>query len=209
MQGVAAGGGIEGREAGARLHRVGHQTLAVVDDLGDKARARERRSDRGFVAVLMGIGQVGGEFCVHHRRARGERVFEADHRGRLLVLDLDQLGRILRGGLGVGDDERDGLAHIGHAVLRQHRIVRLLHAFAVLVLQGDAADDRLEAGAFGIGMGQHGAHAGHGQRGRGVDADDAGGGVRRAQHRGVELPWKVPVAGIAALPGDQAQVFST
>ena len=56
---------------------------------------------------------------MHQRRAGGERFGSVDHGRQLAVFDGDQLGRVLRGGGGLGDDERDRVAGETHAPVRE------------------------------------------------------------------------------------------
>ena len=84
--------------------------------------AGKRRVDRRLVADLVKEGFVAGVVVPHRRRAGGERRRGGDHRGQRLVVDLDQLGRVLGLVQRVGDDEGDRVADIAHALLRKQRL---------------------------------------------------------------------------------------
>ena len=209
MQRVAVARRIVGRHAGARLHRIADEALAVDAKFGDVARARERRIDRRRVAMLVDIGKIAFDILVHAGRARRDGVGVARDRRRLLVIDDDQLGRILSRGGRIGHHKGYRLADISDAVFGKHRVEGLFHRLAVAVLGGDAADDGLVAGALRVGVGQDRLNARCCKRGGKVEAADGGSGVRRAQHRRVQLLGPVPVGGITPLALDQAQVFSS
>ncbi len=82
-------------------------------------RALERGARAGLVAGFVVEHRVAGHRVVHQRRAGGERFRGIHHRRQLPIFDGDQLGRVLRGGSGFGDDERDRVAGETHAPLRQ------------------------------------------------------------------------------------------
>jgi hypothetical protein len=68
---------------------------------------------------LEGEGLVAGVVGPHFRRIGRERGLGGDRGGERLVIDRDQLGRVLRLVRGFGDDEGDGVADIADAILRQ------------------------------------------------------------------------------------------
>jgi hypothetical protein len=80
--------------------------------------------------------------CSAPRRAPGRRrgrLRGVDDRRQLLVVDLDQLGRVLRLQIGLGDDERDLVADVAHLLPGEHRMRRLVHRLAVLAVDQPAA----------------------------------------------------------------------
>src|SRR6185369_3322437 len=66
---------------------------------------------------------------------------------------------------------------------------------------------RLQAVARGVLAGEHGDHARRRQGPGGIDAQDAGMGMRRAHHAGVRLAREVEIVGVAARPLQQAGVL--
>jgi hypothetical protein len=70
-----------------------------------------------------------------------------------------------------------------------------------------AADQPADLVGGEIVAGQHGQHAGLGQRRRRVDSLDRGVRVRRAHEIGVGLSRDIDVVGVAALAGDIANIF--
>ena len=101
--------------------------------------------------------------------------------GQRLVLDRDQLGRVLRLVQGLGDDEGDRIADIAHPLLRQQRLRADKGRRAVLLAARDQRPQRAEAAPLELGAGQHREHPGRGARLLGVDRDDPGMRMRRAQ----------------------------
>ena len=85
----------------------------------------------GLVAQWEHVGDVVGAL-VPDRRAAGERRFgSVRDGGQRLVVDCDELGRVLGLMEGLRDDERDGIAHIAHAVYAQRWPLRSKHRRAV------------------------------------------------------------------------------
>ena len=91
----------------------------------------------------------------------------------------DQLRRVLRGGLAVGDDERDRLAREDDLVRGQR-----------LRLSSGSADDAEVRG------GQDGPHSAYLERRAGVDRDDAGVGVGTQHRSRVQQPAVRGIGGI-------------
>ena len=138
------------------------------------------------------------------RAAGGElrrRVFGAKDGGKLLDLDLHQIGGILREIRIRGEDDRHRLADIAHAILRQHGLTIGLQS-----LDAREADiDRRKIGdVFG---GPHRAHAGHRARLRGIDGNDPPVRVGGTDHAHVQLPRKSHVRRKAAAPGHQRPIL--
>jgi len=88
------------------------------------------------------------------------------------VIDLDQLGRIAGLSLAPGDDERDGIANMAHAVAGERGPVRRHHAGAARYR--DRNGHRADAGRVESGGGQHREYPRCRLGGRSVDAADVG-----------------------------------
>src|ERR1700739_4650787 len=71
---------------------------------------------------------------------------------------------------------------------------------------GEMRNDFQPVGA-GILPGENGDHAGHGARGRGVDGTDRGMGMRRSQHRAIDLAGKIEIVAVATSSGQDAQIL--
>ena len=173
MQQIAPGVGIERRDTRTRLHRIGHQTLAVSAHLGDIARLGKRGRSGGLITMLVGERQIAGDTGMHQRRARCHRVGPGHHGGRRFVFNLDQIGCVLRQGSRLSHHERHRLADVTHTLMREHRKVRLLHHLAVFVFGGNAADHALVTGALNISVSEHRLDTRQRQRRRGIDAHNA------------------------------------
>ncbi len=105
----------------ARLDRVGDQTVVDHPQPGDVRRLGERRLDRLAFAELPVEAQVARHVVVHQRLTGGGRALGIGDRRQRLVVDLDQLGRILGLGQRLGDHEGDVVADVAHALGAQHR----------------------------------------------------------------------------------------
>ena len=184
-------------QAGAALER--HRGQAAGGELGldDELRLRED------VVHLRVLGErhveqhVGVELVVHARGVVLERRLDRADRVVGLVVDDDQLGRVLGGVRRVGDDHRDRLARVTDALGREHRELDG-HELGPVEHRGE----RLEVAE--VGGGEHGAHAGRPLGLGGVDALDARRPVGRAgegdvEHaRGADVVDEVRVAGQVA-----------
>ena len=122
-------------------------------------------------------------------------------RGQRLVVDVDQLGRVLGEVAALGDDERDRIADEADLALGERRPRRV----------GDVpADDRvpgsrtsgLRSSAQNTACTPSSASAG-----RRVDAEDARPGERAAHEAGVQHPGPHDVVDEGALAGEQALVL--
>ena len=139
------------------------------------------------------------------RGAVGNGVAGVDDRRQLLVFDGDQLGGVLRRERRFGDDHGDRLADMHHPLARERRPNRHDQFLA-----GTADDRRLAADtadALHIVSGEHADHAGRRPRRLGIDARDAGEGVRRAHEMGKNLVRQRHIGDVAAAPADQSVVF--
>ena len=55
--------------------------------------------------------------------------------------------------------------------------------------------------------GKDGKHAGSGKRRRSIDCGDARMGMRRAQHEGMALAWRLDIVDIVAMTGNEPPVL--
>ena len=121
--------------------------MPVDSDIARRLGPNLRRLERG------GAGDVGDGF------ARG-------------VIDVYQLGRIACLGLAPGDDERDWVANMAHAVTGERGPVRRHHAGAAR--HRDRNRHRADAGRVESGDGQHREYPWRRLGGRSVDAANVG-----------------------------------
>ena len=141
---VAVVGAAVARVRRARLDRVRDQP--VVDELErrDVRRAGERLVDRGLVAERPDVAGVVRRDVVQLRGPRLARVDGVDDRRQHFVVDLDQLGGVLRLPQRLGDHDRDVVADVRTLPCASDRMRRLLHRLAVDVgdqpAAGQAAD---------------------------------------------------------------------
>ena len=188
----------------AGLHRIGNEAIVDEVDLRDVLRRREGRVGRGLVAEMPVVDCVVRRDIVNDG-SRRLRFREIDDRRQDFVVDLDQFRRILRLRQGVGDDDGDMVAHIAHFALRKRRMRTRLHRRSVLGHDHPAADQPADAGD--VVAREDIDHTRRRLRGRRVDAADIGMRMRRPQEPGMRLARTVDVIDIAALAGDEPEIF--
>jgi len=130
-----------------------------------------------------------------------------DDRRQDRVVDGDQLGRVLRLVRRLGDDHRDGIADVAHAIGREARPAGVGVVGAVPVLDRRHAHRKAELGGGDIGAGIDGENARRLARRGGVDPLDRGMGVRRAQEGGVDLARAGEVIDVMAGTGDEPDIL--
>ena len=194
------GAGIEAADEAAGLDR--QMRLAVLGEacLDDPCRpAKGALRVAGREALLSdavarhGFIDQGGTRCCGGCHRRDGR--------QGLVVDLDQLGRVLGDVAVSGDHDRHGVADEADLVHGQRRHLG----------RPDAGDGRCHAQhrrVLGeVGAGQHGHHAGQCSRRRGVDRADAGVGVRAPDEADGERVLDRQVVEIAALAQEEAAIL--
>ena len=191
---------VEVGDHAARLERG--RVAAGIDDVArhDRVGLGERAVRRLLVAGLPGrareVVALAGLVVADQRRVRVQRLAGVDDRRQRLVLDVDQLQRVVRRVLVGRDHERDLLALEADLVAREDG----------LRVVGDrrhpGEPERLE-----ILRRDHGGDVRVRERPRGVDRDDARVRVRAAQHRPVHHPRQPDVVEVGALAADEARVL--
>ena len=178
----------------ARLDRVGDQPVVDDVELRDVRGLGEGGVHRRLVAQRPRVALVAGCPVVDLRRTGLQRVDAIDHCGKLVVIDDDELGGILRLVRRLGDDEGDRIAHVADLALREHRVRRLVHRLAVGARDEPAAGQSVDAGEI------VGSEDGHDPGGRlrlaRVDLADLRVRVRRAQEIRVDMVWRADVVGV-------------
>ena len=160
----------------------------------------KRAVRRLLVAGLPGrAGEVvalPGLVVADQRRVGVERLAGVDDRRQRLVLDVDQLERVVRGVLVGRDHERDLLALEPDLVSGEHG----------LRVVGDRRHPREPQGLEVLGGDDRG-DVGVRERPRGVDRDDARVRVRAAEHGPVDHPREPDVVEVGPLAADEARVL--
>ena len=164
--------------------RLGEASLDVADTAVDVDQdVALRVADEGVLAPV-----------VDHRRAGPHRLLGVEDGRQDLVLDRDLAAPFLGGGLGLGhhgghplpDEADDVVEHVG-----------VVGIDAEVLVDGGGVEL-----ARHVLPGEDRMHARHLERGALVDRDDAGVGVRRAEHLQVQHPLHRGVEGVAGLAGD-------
>ena len=192
--------------AASRGRRHGHEPARLerrrrLPRMGEALAEHHRRAGQGPVGVAHAhpdhrdIVRVGaGEKA---RRAGRERRVHRRRDGQGRVLDLDRLQRVLGEVAALGDHEGHRLADVAHDVARDGG----LEIPRRPVGNGHAIGDDGRGGH--VGRGEHGVDAGHRERAAGVDPHEAGVGVARADHDGLEHALDAHVGHEAAATGEE------
>jgi hypothetical protein len=141
------------------------------------------------------------ELLVDRRRPVGQRLLGRDHGRERAVGDLDH-GRRVGGGVAVGGEhDRNRLARVAHAALRERRAHRVHH------LAGRVGRARDAGRELQVVAGENRRDAGHGLRLGGVDAGDVGVRVGAAHDGHVLHPGELQVVDEAALARQELLVL--
>jgi hypothetical protein len=167
--------------------------MSRVTTVSASAKARS-------VASSSPASQVGlalpGLVVADQRRVGVERLAGVDDCGQRVILDVDQLERVVRRVLVGRNDKGDLLALEADLVSREHG----------LRVVGDGRHPR-EPERLEVLGGDDRGDVGVRECPRGVDRDDARMRVRAAEHRAVDHPRKPDVVEVGALPADEARVL--
>ena len=173
-------------------------------DIGVAGLELEALGDVGRLGPDHGAGHeragdlLRAEELVQHRRVLVHRLAHVQHRLEHLVLDLDQVERVLGDVRVRGRDGGDGVAAVEHLLAGEHVVEQPAGARRRAL----ADVDLRVVGLREVGVGDDAAHALEGFRLRGVDALDACVGVRAAQHAAEQHPRGLVVAAVPRTTGD-------
>jgi hypothetical protein len=160
-----------------------------------------------LVAPFIGVGDVIWVLFPNARGIELRRVSRRSDRRQRLVVDLDQLRRVLRLRQSIGDDHRDRIADVAGAIDDQRRSLRCEHRRPVGFLARHRRLGHGEPIGGVIGTRVDRFHAWC-SGGRGfVDRPDLGMRMRRPQEYRVELLRQVGVVLIPASTLEQPGVF--
>jgi hypothetical protein len=191
------------------LHEGRDQPLLAVLPLDHDAvlpGLRDRLVDVAAAARLGGVegpdrGDVGAQVRVREHRVLGG-LPQVEGGRQLVVLHLDELGGVPRGGSAPRDHDRDDLAGEAHPVDRHRGVVGSLLLGAE---RPGVGDDALHLGD--LAAEEDVGHVRRALRRCRVDTDDPRVGERAAHHRDVQHPRQGDVVGPAGAPGDQSLVL--
>src|SRR5438132_895911 len=205
VEGVAILVRVIDTERAARLHELGVDPGDHVAAADDAVRLREHPVGRGLVAGLEDVADVVGALVPDRRRPGPCGLRRGRHRGEGLVVDLDEIGRVLGLCARLGDDERDRIADVSRAVAREPAVRAREHRRAVraLALQGH----RHRAQALDVGAREHREDPGRAQRRRRLDRADPSVRVHRAHDDRVRLAGHVDVVEVAPAAAQEPDIF--
>ena len=184
------------RHEPARLHRLAPAAPDAQANRNHPGGRAER--GRGVAAgERHAPGQIVGDVVVDRGRARGQGLGRRQH----LVVDLEQVARVLRRVPAVGHHRGDGLAHEAHAVARERGEV-VPAQLGMRRHHGECAP-----GAAELGEGHHVHHPRVRARPVRVHPADARVGVRAPQQHDVEHAGQREIAHVTPAPGEQARIL--
>jgi hypothetical protein len=163
----------------------------------------------GGVAIAHRRDDVVGRLRPHHRRARLCGLDRVDHRGQHLVIDHDRLGRVLRQHARARDHGRDRLAGKAHHLVREQTARRHRHRLAVLSLEDRKRRDGADIVGDQVCAGIDRLDTRHLAGCLGINRNDFGVGMGRAQHMQPQRALLRPVVDELSLPGEQSLIFQT
>ncbi len=193
-----AAAGLEGRDRAAGFERLATGATPAQAALHDEVRAREVILDR-TEGVGMAMRDVARPALrMQHRIAAGaQRGLRIDDHRQVLVLDLDQITRVLGNIAALGDDRRHRLADVPHAI----------HGDAVLHHRRTRELRRRTGDLLRLLAGHDENHTGERFRFRGIDALDARVCPVAAQHRRMRHPGHDNIVDVLPVTGKQARVL--
>jgi hypothetical protein len=205
-------------DGGARLHRHGTEALVLRVEPHDAMRLRQRRIDRGAVAIRGLDEEIAARPVPQEWRSRCQRRKRIGHDGEAGIAQLDALGRLLRCRFRLGDDDCHALADVAHALDRERHLQRQIGIGQVRrrkrwlrhVEMVDAVRPVVEAAIAVrdiVAPREDREHAGHRARRCRVDRLDPCVRVARAHERGIGLARQRQIAGEAAAPHEKTFVF--
>ena len=180
---------VVARGRAARLHGDVRQPLLRDLDARDVLGRGDDAFDLGGVRIGIGMGagpvegEIAGRLRPQLRCAGCLRRVHGDDRIQRLVVDLDQVGGVLRREFGLGDHHRDRLADIHRAFACERMPVRHHQLGAVAAWKRRMARHAADPSGVDVRSGHDRDDAAHFFRGVHIDAADAGMGVRRAHER--------------------------
>ena len=188
-----------------RLHRHGRQPVLENSLLHHDVRLFERRLRDLGPRVCEIPADVVRPVHVRLRAALLESLLEVHHRGQVLVLDLDQVGRVGRLALGLGEHRGDDLSLVGDLFLGDRKA--LGHKF---FLGDKGRRGRMRAGEQALEVARRidADHAGRLACVGDIDALDACVREWAAHEMGVRGALPREVIDVVAMTGDQARVFA-
>jgi hypothetical protein len=184
-----------------RLHAGRDQPVvddAQLDDLVGLVRGLRVVA----AAHLVDGGDIAGDIVMKLRCTVADGGDLVDHCGQRLVVDVDQINRVVGFGKRLRDHQRHAFADEAHAIDRNDVAVRNLRSRQHPV-GSDGADLAVK-----ILPRQSEPDSRRGASRAEVDISDIGMGVRRSQDRGVEHAGQLDVVDISALAGQEPKIFA-
>ena len=199
---------IVGRDRRARLQRGAGDTV-VVDVDRDRACGRFHcAGNRHLVAAGPDVADIPRRLFVQHGLGT-DGIPGTDHGRQRLVPEFDQLGRVVRGRLGFGEDRGDRLSDMAHPVARERPAGRLRHRRSVLGRDLPETRHRADPDRRHIRPGQHRRHAGDGERRGRLDTQYLRMGVVGSDEAALERAGDGAIRHVLSPAGQEPPVLKT
>ena len=193
---------VPARDEAARLERMRAAPRQPHPRLHDHRGAGERG---GRIAHLLPPlrHDITPDLIVHDRRPRGDRPLDVDHRGQRLVLDANQVERIVRPIRIVRHHDGHRLPHESHPIPRQHRDTARNGQRGMRRINRNRPPDGPQ-----IRRREDPDHPGRPPRRRRVDRDDTRMRMRRPQHRRMQAARHAQIIDELPRPRDEPRILS-
>ena len=203
---VAAVGRIVVADRTTRLHARGSDAVDHEAMLDDVIGPGEGGVGRGLVAEELHEADIVGALLPDPGRALGGGLRGRHDRGKRLVIDHDQFGRVLGLNERLRHDEGDVVTGPAHVIFDKGGIGR---AKAAAVAALEPIGDRQVPPSRGLPVrsGEHREHARRPLRPACIDRANARMGVRRAQHVAERHARQHDIAHIAAPAPEEARIL--
>ena len=204
---VLIGGGVIIANRRARLHGIGNEPVVHQLKLHHMLGLGEGRIRRRLVANMPIVTNIGRDIIMHRRRAERLGLMHIRRRRQHVVIDDNGLGSIARLRPAGRHHQRHRIAHKAHLALGQHRVRRLGHGRAILVVDLPATGHAADLIGRHILAGENRNHPRHGPRSGEVERPDPRMRMRAAQKPGIGLARAIDIIGVMAAAGEETQIF--
>ena len=189
-----------GRHDPAGLHGDLHVAV-LVERLGERVRRRRQPLVEPRHVGRHVARDVGPQLRVHEDVGVLDRREHVHHRRQRVDVDVDQLHGVLRDVARLGDDDRDGLAHVPDVTVGQHAARRVTR------VRAHHGDPELVGGAVHLRGREDGDHTGVPPGGADVEVGDRAARTVAADEGRVQHPRQGHVVDVAPAAGDEPRVL--
>ena len=206
-EGIIARRAIKLANRRTRFHGIRDQAVIHQIELDQMRGASEGGVHHGLVANMPIIAEIAGDIIMNGGGTRLQRCCHGGGGWQHIIINNDgfrSIARLLACG---GNRDRNGVPHMAHLVLRQHRMRRFGHGRTILIVDLPAARQAAHIILRHIGAGIDFNHTRHGSRRGDINGIDARMGMRAAQDPGMQLAGLIRIIRIGATPLQEAEIL--